>query len=80
MPHACELRKHFYYEGSDMLYLDSDYEQEGMVRGSCPFNFNDGSDDSLTDDEIPDITQVIEGQPSVAECAAAALEAQASHL
>jgi hypothetical protein len=79
------LGKCFRYEGSNAPYPDPDYEQEGAVRGSCPFNFNDSSDNDLTDDNMPDMMQVIEGQPSWLSAQllwlhTQQLQPQASHL
>jgi hypothetical protein len=65
------LGKHFCYEGYDMPEINPDYDQEGAGRSICPLCFNDGSDESLTDDEMPDIRQIIKGGPSAAEHAAA---------
>jgi hypothetical protein len=61
------LGKHFCYEGYDAPDMNPDHNQEGMGRH---FRFNDGSDDSLTDDEMPNMRQVVEGGPSAAERAA----------
>jgi hypothetical protein len=58
------LRKCFHYKGSDVLEINPEYDQEGTGRGICPFHFNDGSDDSLTDDEMPNMRQIINKRPS----------------
>jgi hypothetical protein len=47
--------------------INPDYDQEGMRRNICSYHFNDGSDESLTDDEMPNMRQVIKGGPSTAE-------------
>jgi hypothetical protein len=51
--------------------LDPDYEQEGPRSGIYSFNFNHRSDDSLSNDKMPNMRQIIEGGPSVAEQATA---------
>jgi hypothetical protein len=65
------LGKHLRYKGYDMLDTNPDHDQEGMGRNICSYCFNDRSNESLTDDEMPDMRQVIKGGPSTAECAAA---------
>jgi hypothetical protein len=67
------LGKCFRYEGYDVPETNPDHNQEGVGRH---FHFNDGSDDSLTDDEMPNMRQVVEGGPSAAERAAT----EAAHL
>jgi hypothetical protein len=62
------LEKRLCYKGYDAPETNSDHNQEGTGR---PFHFNDGSDDSLTNNEMPNMRQVVEGGPSTAECAAA---------
>jgi hypothetical protein len=61
------LRKRFCYEGYDVPETNPDHNQEGMRRH---FHFNDGSNDSLTDDEMPNMRQVVKGGPSADEHAA----------
>jgi hypothetical protein len=48
--------------------MNPDNNQEGAGRH---FHFNDGSDDSLTDNEMPNMRQVVKGGPSTAERTAA---------
>jgi hypothetical protein len=62
--------KRFCYEGYNMPNTNPDHDQEGAGRHICSFCFNDGSDDSLTNDEMPNMRQVVKGGPSAAECAA----------
>jgi hypothetical protein len=65
------LGKYFHYKGYDVPDINPDYNQEGAGRGIHPLSFNDGSDEILTDDEMPDMRQVIKGGPSTAEHTAA---------
>jgi hypothetical protein len=58
------LGKHFHYEGDDAPDINPDHNRKGAGRH---FRFNDGSDDSLTDDGMPNMRQVVEGGPSAAE-------------
>jgi hypothetical protein len=64
------LRKCFHYEGYNTPDMNPDHGQEGVGRNVHSYRFNDRSDESLTDNEMPDIRQVIKGGPSAAECAA----------
>jgi hypothetical protein len=64
------LGKCFRYEGYDTPNMNPDHDQEGTGRHVHSFCFNDGSDNSLTNDEMPNMRQVIEGGPSTAEHAA----------
>jgi hypothetical protein len=64
------LEKCFHYEGYDTPDINPDYDQEGVGRSIHSHCFNDRSDESLTDDEMPDMRQVVEGGPSAAERAA----------
>jgi hypothetical protein len=65
------LGKCFYYKGYDMPSTNPDHDQEGAGRNICSYRFNNGSDESLTDDEMPNMRQVVEGGPSTAEHMAA---------
>jgi hypothetical protein len=65
------LGKCFRYDGYDAPDMSPDYDQEGVGRNIHSYCFNDGSDESLTDDEMPHMRQVIEGGPSTAESVAA---------
>jgi hypothetical protein len=62
------LGKCFRYKGYDAPNTNPDHNQEGAGRH---FRFNDGSDDSLTNNEMPNMRQVVKGGPSAAERAAA---------
>jgi hypothetical protein len=53
-----------------MPNTNPDHDQEGTGRHVRSFCFNDGSNDSLTDDEMPNMRQVVKGGPSAAECTA----------
>jgi hypothetical protein len=65
------LRKRIRYEGYNTPDTNPDHYQEGVGRHVHSFRFNDGSDDSLTNDEMPNMRQVVKGGPSAAERAAA---------
>jgi hypothetical protein len=54
-----------------MPNTNPEYDQEGMGRNIHSYCFNDGRNKNLTDDEMPNMRQVIEGGPSTAECTAA---------
>jgi hypothetical protein len=77
------LRKRSRYKGYDTPDMNPDHGQEGMGRNIHSYHFNDGSDESLTNDEMPDMRQVVGGGPSAAERAAteaACLKAVASGI
>jgi hypothetical protein len=77
------LRKCFRYKGYNTPDTNPDHDQEGAGRNVHSYRFNDGSDESHTDDEMPDMRRVVEGGPSTAEHAAteaACLKAVASGI
>jgi hypothetical protein len=57
------LGKYFYYKGYDTPDINPDYDQEGAGRSIHSHCFNDRSDKSLTNNEMPDMRQVLKGDP-----------------